>query len=332
MDPFRTIVDIEPSAKKITYQSAILLLGSCFSDTIGERLVSCKFNMLINPFGVLFNPASISENIRRLIENKAFTAEQLYFYNNQWVSFNHYTGYSNSDKDICLERINDNISTASSFLQKADFLFLTFGTAWVYKFNETGKIVANCHKIPASAFTRFILEPGEIIANYVSLLQELKTFNPGLSVVFSLSPVRHVNDGAVNNQKSKSILHYSIDKILELIPGTIYFPAYEIFMDELRDYRFYAGDMLHPSDPGIEYIWKRFMDTFVTSDISSLMKEVNSIIKAVNHRPVNPEDPAYLKFLQSTITTITHLIKTHPYLDFRPEIEELTKRLKEAGK
>jgi hypothetical protein len=328
MDPFRTIVEVESSSGKITYQNHILLLGSCFSDYIGEKLASLKFGVLHNPFGVLFNPLSLAENVRILLQGEPFTEDELYYYNGQWISFHHYTGYSHPHKIICLERINRNLERASAMLLKADFLFLTFGTAWVYKFNETGQVVANCHKLPSSAFTRYLLEPGDIIKAFEGLLADLYAVNKNIHVIFTLSPVRHWKDGAVNNQKSKSVLHYSIDKIVDRNPVTSYFPAYEIFMDELRDYRFYGMDMLHPSDAGIEYTWKRFTDVFIDPDSRQLMNEVTSLIKAVEHKPVNADDPSYMKFLQSTLSRIHQLVSRHTFLKFDDEIRDLSYRLR----
>jgi hypothetical protein len=327
MDPFRTMVEILPSAKKITYSSAMLFMGSCFSDAMGEKLESLKFQVRTNPFGVLFNPASIADNMRILMENKPFTPDRIYFYNGQWISFNHYTGFSHPDREQCLDRINRNLISSASLLKKAGFLFLTFGTSWVYRFNETGAIAANCHKMPSAAFTRFLLDPGEIIRKYKDLLKEIRDFNPGLTVVFTLSPVRHWKDGAVNNQKSKSILHYAIGEIAEQNPGVHYFPAYEIFMDELRDYRFYARDMLHPSESAVEYIWERFLETYMDPETIPLMKEVQSLMKAAGHRPVNRDDPSYRSFLKTSIAAMNHLSEMHSFLDFRPEKEWMENQL-----
>jgi len=329
MDHFRTIVEVQPFGKKITYSSALLLMGSCFSDTIGEKLESLKFQVCTNPFGALFNPSSIADNLRILMENKPFTPDRLYFYNGQWISFNHYTGYSHPDQKKCLERINRSLASSASLLKKAGFLFLTFGTAWVYRFNETGAIAANCHKLPSASFTRFLLEPDEIIRLYNNLLKEIRYFNPEITVVFTLSPVRHWKDGAVNNQKSKSILHYAIDTIAEQNPGVHYFPAYEIFMDELRDYRFYAPDMLHPSESGADYIWERFLETYMDPDTLPLMKEVQSLTKAAGHRPVNSADPSNRSFLQNFISAMNRLSELHPFLDFRNETEWMENLLKE---
>ncbi len=327
MNDFRTIVEVQPSPLKITYASPILFMGSCFSDTIGEKLASLKFNIRCNPFGTLFNPASIADDIRLLMKDKPYPAGDLHYHNGQWISFHHYTGFSHPEKDICLEKINSHMAASSALLKQARFLFLTFGTAWIYRFKETGRIVANCHKIPAAAFTRYLLSPDDIIGTFEPLLSDLKELNTALTVVLTLSPVRHWKDGAVNNQKSKSILHYAIDCLLEKHPGLLYFPAYEIFMDELRDYRFYATDMLHPSEPGSEYIFKRFTDTFMDRETMMLMRDIQPLVKAAGHRPVNPHDPAYQIFLQQSIDAMNRISAQYPDIDFRTEVETLTKRM-----
>jgi hypothetical protein len=332
MDLFRTVVEIQPSEKKIAYDTPLILLGSCFSDYIGERIQHLKFTVSTNPFGVLYNPLSIAEDISILIENKPFTPDHLYYHNGQWISFNHYTGFSHPDRDKCLDRINTSITSSAILLKKAGFLFITFGTAWVYKFNTSGKVVANCHRIPASAFTRFLLTPDEIIHIYDILLDALWAINPGLTVVLTISPVRHWKDGAVNNQKSKAILHYAIDMLREHYPALQYFPAYEIFMDELRDYRFYAGDMLHPSEPAIDYVWKRFTDTFMGIETIPLMREIQTLMKTTGHRPINPEDPSYKSFLIAAMKNMNRLSENHPEIDFHPETEKISRLLKDMEK
>jgi hypothetical protein len=327
MDSFRTMVEVKPSARKITYSTPILFMGSCFSDAIGKKLTSLKFPVSYNPFGTLFNPASIADDIRLLMQNKPYPADLLHFHNGQWISFHHYTGFSHPDKDACLENINSRLATSSALLRQARFLFVTLGTALTYRFNETGRIVANCHKIPAAAFTRYLLSPDDITGTFDNLLTDLKVFNTELFVILSLSPVRYWKDGAVNNQKSKAILHYAIDCLLEKHPDVQYFPAYEIFMDELRDYRFYASDMLHPSESGSDYVFKRFTDAFMDEETTVLMKAIESLVKATGHRPVNPVDPAYKTFLQHTIDAMNRLSEQHPNIDFRDEVVALTKNM-----
>jgi hypothetical protein len=259
-------------------------------------------------------------DLELLKDRKTFTESDLYRFDNRWVSFNHYTLFSDPDKNECLKKINDSIVSASELLAGAGFLFITFGTAWVYEFIKTGKIVANCHKIPAREFRRFLLTAEDIVKEYDLLLPELRALNPDLNIVFTLSPIRHWKDGATGNQLSKSILLVAIHQIVEKHQYAHYFPAYEIFMDELRDYRFYAGDMLHPSDAALNYIWERFADTFISTESAELMREIEKIIKAKNHRPVSPDSQEYIKFKEKIRRKISEVLKKNPQLDLSEEL------------
>jgi hypothetical protein len=320
MDRFRTRVDIPEPAVKISYHTKSVFMGSCFADRMGRIMADYKFPVLLNPFGTLFNPLSIGDNVLRLISGREFTPEEIHYYNDLWISFSHYTGFAHPHRETCLTHINSSFLPASKELKTADFLLLTFGTAFTYQLKETGKTVANCHKLPASSFTRRLADPGEIIGHYDALLQDIRRFNPALKVIFTLSPVRHWSDGAENNQLSKSILHYSIHEIMRRNSGTYYFPAYEIYMDELRDYRFYAADMLHPSEQGIQYVWERFSDTWLDDSSKKIMAGVTAVLKAAGHRPLHTESTNHKKFIQHTRKQIEHLTGLYPFLDFSNEI------------
>lgn len=320
MDKFRTRVEIPASPVKIGYDTKCLLMGSCFADNIANIMGSLKFPVLSNPFGTLFNPASLAYNTQNLISGSVLTAGDLLYHDGLWLSLSHYTGFSHPDRDTCLAAINSSISLASAWLLHCDFLIFTFGTAWSYLYNETGKLAANCHKLPAAAFTRIMLEPSDIISQFDRLLPALKQYNPSVRVIFTLSPVRHWSDGAVNNQLSKSVLHYAIHEIVKKHADTFYFPAYEIFMDELRDYRFYASDMLHPSEQGINYVWERFCDTWIDGSAEKIMAGVTTVLKAVGHRPSHTESTNHKKFQQSMLKKIEHLTQLYPFLDFSNEI------------
>jgi hypothetical protein len=327
MEKFRTVIDIPASPDKISYQSRGLFMGSCFADDIGERMKSLKFPVQINPFGTLFNPASISSNLMTLISEELLTEADLSFHDGMWFSFSHYTGFAHRDKQECLTSINSALTGATSWLKQCSFLVITFGTAWTYTYKETGKLVANCHKLPAACFSRDLLDPAAIAGIYDLLLGALRSFNPGIRVIFTVSPVRHWKDGAVNNQVSKSVLLLSIHELLKKHDNIVYFPAYEIFMDELRDYRFYAGDMLHPSEQGIAYVWERFCDTFLHGDSLKIMAGVTAIINAVAHRPRQTDSPNLIKFAENTLKQIDHFTLSNPYLDFSREIAILRARL-----
>jgi|WetSurSiteA1Bulk_404760.scaffolds.fasta_scaffold00127_9 hypothetical protein len=320
MDKFRTRVDIPPSAEKIGYQTKCLLMGSCFSDSIGKIMADHKFPVILNPFGTLFNPFSLGQNINHLVSSTEFTPAHLHNHNGLWFSMSHYTGFSHPDRDTCLSAINRSLTEASRWLKQCDYLLLTLGTARIFRWNDTGEIVANCHKLPAASFTSRLAAPDEIIRHFDPVFNGLRQYNPKIRVIFTLSPVRHWSDGAETNQLSKSILHFSIHELLKRHPGTYYFPAYEIFMDELRDYRFYAADMLHPSEPGTWYVWERFSDSWLDETSKKIMADVAAILRAARHRPLHTESTNHKKFRQTTLQQIERLAGLYPFLDFSNEI------------
>jgi hypothetical protein len=254
-----------------------------------------------------------------LIDQKKIKEDDLYFFNNQWLSFNHDTEFSNSDQQQCLNNINATIKTASDQIRKSKFLIITFGTAWVYKFIKTGKFVSNCHKIPSNQFERILLEPEDIFVEWSNLINRLFGLNKNLKIVFTVSPVRHWKDGAVQNQLSKSTLILAIHQLIKEIPNIEYFPSYEIMMDDLRDYRFYADDMLHPSNMAIEYIWEQFSQTYFETDTTDIIKEIDKIILAKNHRPLNPDTENHKKFLKKQVEIIKKVSKKYPFIDLQNE-------------
>lgn len=318
---FRTKVDIPPNKKKIDHTSGILLMGSCFADYIGSKLKLLKFRVSHNPFGVLYNPMSVALNLETLIHRKLFAESDLYYFNKRWISFYHYTSFSDPEKSKALKKINDSIKSASAMLANARFLFITFGTSWVYEFLKTSKIVANCHKIPAKQFSRYLVSGDEIVKVYDKLIPMLHNFNPGLDIIFTVSPIRHLKDGAIGNQLSKSVLFVAIHQLLQKHQRTGYFPAYEIFMDELRDYRFYAGDMVHPSEAAVDYIWERFSETYMTGETVSVSKEVDKLVKAINHRPLSPDSRDYFQFREKMLKKTKDLQLKYPFLDLSEELK-----------
>jgi len=323
MEKFRTVIDIPVSPEKITYHTRCLFMGSCFANDIGEKMQTLKFPVLINPFGTLFNPISISNNILTLISGRTFTSGDLNFHNGMWFSFSHYTGFSRINQQDCLYSINNALAEAAAFLQQCEYLVITFGTAWSFTYIETGKVVANCHKLPSAQFTLDLLNPAEITVRFGEMLTALRQINPKIRVILTVSPVRHWKDGAVNNQLSKSVLLLSIHELLRKHNNTRYFPAYEIFMDELRDYRFYAADMLHPSEQGIDYVWERFCDTWLDEPGKKTMAGVNAILKAVSHRPRQTDSPNLIRFKENTLKQIYQITSSNPELDFSREIAML---------
>lgn len=319
MISFRTIVDIPASRHKIDYGTLSLWTGSCFTENIGLRLRELKFPHAVNPFGILYNPASIKNSLSILVEGRRFNPEDLRYGNGLWYSFSHHTSFSHPDREHCLEKINERISGAREVLRKAGLLFVTFGTARVFRLRETGEIVSNCHKLPHSWFDHILLDAGHIAESWAGLISEMAAFNPALQIVFTLSPVRHWKDGAHGNQVSKATLLLAISKLRETFGNVAYFPAYEIVMDELRDYRFYDEDMLHINNQGVSYIWERFSEAYISPSAFPVMKEVRAIRQAIEHRPFNPSTVQYRAFLEKMLERIKAAEKLIPSADFSGE-------------
>jgi len=279
-------------------------------------MLEFKFPALVNPFGVMYNPVSVQRGLEILLEQKTFTDSDVAFFNEQWFSFYHDTEFSDTDKNTCLAKINNSLVKASKKLIEAEFLVITFGTSWIYKFIESGKVVSNCHKIPAKEFERLKLGVENIFVEWANLINRLNELNKNLKIIFTVSPVRHWKDGAIENQLSKSTLILAIHQLKEKFKNVEYFPAYEIMMDDLRDYRFYANDMLHPSKVAIDYIWEQFEQTYFDNKTLDICKEVEKIIQAKNHRPLNPTTPSHNKFIENQIKLIEGLERKYPFLDF----------------
>jgi hypothetical protein len=318
---FFTEINIPESPWKIDYSRKIMLLGSCFSENIGQKLLDLKFGVDMNPFGIVYNPESIANGLKILLEQRMFTANDLFQDQGLWSSFYHHSRFSDVDRDVALEKINSRIALSSEFLSGADFLFVTFGTSWVFELKSTGRIVSNCHKVPASEFNRYRLSVTEITETYRALLDEIWKINPGLKVVFTVSPIRHWKDGAVENQVSKAILLLAIDQLRKEFGANKcgYFPAYELMMDELRDYRFYAEDMLHLSQVAVDYIFERFVKVLIAKESAEISKEIRKISKAFAHRPVNPNTNEFKHFLQQSLLLVTQLQELYPSVDLIQE-------------
>jgi hypothetical protein len=315
----RTKIKIEPSEYNISHSSPVAFIGSCFATEIAGKMAEGKMTTLANPFGTVYNPVSISNTLSIIIENKHFTGKDLYKYKDRYLSLQHYTSFSSDNPDILLDRINSSTVAARDFLEKAEFLFVTFGTARVYRLRETGMIVSNCHKIPGSFFSRELPGVDEIASLWTNLMDELRSFNRGLKIIFTISPVRHWKDGAHANQISKSVLFLVVEKLLSHPSAGGYFPAYEIIMDDLRDYRYYDSDMLHPSPVAVDYIWKEFSACYLTSEALSVWKEARRITKAMNHRFLTDSVSARHEFARGMIELISILESRAPWIDLKKE-------------
>lgn len=300
------------------YSKSMMFFGSCFSENIGQKLLDLKFDVDLNPFGILYNPISIANGLKILLENKIFTESDLFQDQGLWNSFYHHSRFSDVDSQAALEKINSRMALSGKFLQNADLLIITFGTSWVYELKETGQVVTNCHKVPSSHFNRFRLAVSEITEVFSELMAEIGRFNPNLKVVFTVSPIRHWKDGAVENQVSKATLILAIDHLLKGPENRniAYFPSYELMMDELRDYRFYAEDMQHLNVVATDYIFERFSKAMLSNSSLEIAKEVVKIRKSMLHRPVNPASVEYEKFLLYNLEEINKLTINFPYLNF----------------
>ena len=316
---FRTFVACEPSVYQMDYDSSILSVGSCFTENIGQKLDYFRFRTEVNPCGIVYNPLSAANVLKMLAERRRFTEEDLWENQGKWVSLYHHGRFSSEKKEDCLHSINTHLERAADFLKKTDFLLITFGTAWVYRHRKSGIIVSNCHRFPGSDFERFRLSVEEIVKVYQALLAELREKNPRLKVIFTVSPIRHWKDGAHANQTSKAVLLLLVEELCRTIPQTYYFPAYEILMDELRDYRFYADDMLHPSTLAIEYIWEKFRDTWISPRIYDLMLRVDKLNKGLAHRPFSATSADYLNFKKRLAEEIQVLKKINQNIVFSPD-------------
>jgi hypothetical protein len=318
---FRTRVDIPVSDVPINHSTGIMLFGSCFSSYIGSKLQQCKFTVDVNPFGILFNPFSISNAIQKLLQGKGVTEADLVLRQGVYHSFMHHGEFSSPDKKACLDAISTRFTRASRALQVTDFLLVTFGTAYVYRWKKTGEVVANCHKFPESDFIRTRLSVNDIVEEWGALIEELIVRRPTMKWVFTVSPIRHWKDGAHENQVSKSILHLAIDELQKRFEGVVrYFPAYEIVLDELRDYRFYNEDMLHPSPVTVEYVWQRFAETFFTQRTRAINREWESIRKLLDHRPLHPGSASHQTFVEQTMLKLREFKRKYPFISCEEEI------------
>ncbi|NPA68333.1 MAG: GSCFA domain-containing protein [Chlorobi bacterium] len=317
---FRTVFVPEKFDFDISYDSKMLFAGSCFTENIGRKLEELKFDVLVNPFGIVYNPVSLSESLGMICDKKKFTAEDLFFYNGYWHSFSHHGSFSGPDRQKTLDLINSELKKAHDFLKDADLLFLTFGSAWVYYSVDSKNIVANCHKLPGNNFIKELLAVKDIEISLNKTLEKIKKINKSIKIIFTVSPVRHLKDGFSENFLSKSILRVAINNIMNNNGNIFYFPAYELINDDLRDYRFYDKDMVHPSSVAEEYIFNFFEKSFFSEETRLIKKEAEKIISARNHRVFDSENILTLKFADAALKKIKDITQKYPFLNFDEEV------------
>lgn len=311
---------------KIRHQDKLLLVGSCFTEQIGNKLAQHKFTVLENPNGILFNPVSISNAIRSYTTGKQYSAEELFYYNELWGSWQHHTRFSNIKKEEALQAINDSQQKANAFIKEADWILLTLGSAFVYedtKLINDGNyenVVANCHKVPADKFNRRLLDTSEVKHILSAMILDVKKVNPTANFIFTISPVRHLREGFIENNRSKATLIQAVHSLVNET-DTFYFPAYELVIDDLRDYRFFAEDMVHPNYAATNYVWEKFISTCIDDASKQLMKEIAVIVAGHNHKAFNPLSEQHKKFLQANLDKVNKLSSRYPYIDFETEIK-----------
>jgi hypothetical protein len=316
---FQTTIPIKKSDFLIDYSSKLVTLGSCFAENMGDKFDYFKFQNTTNPFGIIFNPISLEKIILRSLHKKYFTEKDMFFHNEAWHCFEVHSELSNPDKAEILTTLNQLIDTTNGHLENTSHCLITLGTSWVYKHIESDAIVANCHKIPQQQFVKELLSVADIESSLKRIISGIHSLNPNVKFVFTVSPVRHIKDGFIENNVSKALLITAIYNIFSVPPlgaEGAYFPSYEIMMDELRDYRFYAEDMLHPNQTAIDYIWMKFSENYINEIEFETMQHVSEIQKALNHRPFNPNSESHLKFQDNLKQKMNAIVAKYPEMKF----------------
>lgn len=319
----QTKVDIPRPESKITHQSKLVMIGSCFAENMGILLQKYKFETLINPCGIAYNPLSVAHSIALSLGSKELQDDDFVFHNEKWHSLHHHGRFSSKDKVQMRENIAKELHKAKQQIESATHLFITLGTAWVFEEVNNRKVVNNCHKLPAHRFQRYRLSIYEIVLALENIHQMVKSANPNASIIFTVSPIRHLKDGANENQLSKASLLLAVDMLRKEKGGVNYFPAYELVMDEMRDYRFYAEDMTHLNNIGVHYIWKSFSENYIAEESLQHFPTLASICKAMEHKIEDKDSEAYIVFRKKIIDKINLVQKQLPHIDFSKEINKL---------
>jgi len=327
MEIFRTVLPEGNWDFKITYPSSHFLIGSCFSEHMGAKLSRAKFTTKLNPFGILYHPLVISRVISRLIEAKSYSLEDLSFEDGRYVSFDHHGVFNHSELNVTLNSINNAFEEGINSLKTADYCYITWGSSFGYHLvNEEGKIVSNCHKIPSKRFKKVRSSTAEIVDQYRGLFNKLLEFNPGIKIILSVSPVKHLREGLIENNVSKAILLLAADELSSMFSSVYYFPSFELLQDDLRDYRFYAKDMAHPNEIAVDYIWNYFQTNLFDKKTGILYNRISSLNQSLEHRPLHPENESYQLFKMQCLNKIALLEKEFPFLDFKEDLKRLDAR------
>jgi hypothetical protein len=317
---FQLPITIPSLPQPIGYGDKILLVGSCFTEHIGNALRDWKFETLQNPNGILFDPVSVATSLISYLRPQHYGEEDLVFFNELWQSWQHHGIFSHVDRDQCLAAINASQVRAHTFLREADWLVITLGSAWSYRLVDGGGAVANCHRAPAPTFYKHLMTIEEINTALDSCLHQLFYFNPNLQVIFTVSPVRHIRDGVVDNNRSKARLIESVHHLVGKFNRLFYFPAYELVVDVLRDYRFFDIDMVHPNYAATQFVLEKFTHWGLDEGSRGLLEKVRELVTARRHRPMHPTTEAHARFLREQYAKAAELARQHPFLDLREEL------------
>jgi hypothetical protein len=318
--------DIKKIPWNIDHNHKLLLVGSCFTENIGAKLQKHKFKILENPNGILFNPVSVAEAITDYIINNKVNASDLFTLNEGWHSWKHHSRFSGTTIENALQKINESTSNAHGFLQSADFILITLGSSWIYTLTEKatnavpGRVAANNHKAPAEWFEKRLMNNEEVLQALDNMIHRLFHFNPAIKIIFTISPVRHLREGVIENNRSKAVLIQAVHHLVNKFEGLYYFPAYELVIDDLRDYRFYAEDLVHPNYFATEYVWEKFCLACMNEPTRKLMDEIKTIQLAFRHKAFNPSSEQHKKFLHASLEKTKTLKQQFPFLDFEKEM------------
>jgi len=327
MEIFRTVLPEGNWDFKIPYPSRHFLIGSCFSEHMGAKLKRAKFTTNLNPFGILYHPLVISRVISRLIDAKTYSEKELVFEDDRYISFDHHGVFNHSDLNVTLSSINNAFEEGIKSLKTADYCYITWGSSFGYHLiDEDDRIVSNCHKIPSKRFIKVKSTVTEIVGQYQQLINRLLDFNPKIKIILSVSPVKHLREGLIDNNVSKAILLLAANELESMFPSVYYFPSFELLQDDLRDYRFYAKDMAHPNEIAVDYIWNYFQENLFDKKTHLLYNRISAIAQSLEHRPLHPENESYQLFKMQCLNKIDLLEKEFPFLDFKGEAERLEKR------
>ena len=323
---FKLTLASKRAENSMGYRDNLFLIGSCFSENMGAKLNTHLFKVFENPHGVLFNPISVAKSLSDCIQNKQYVEADLFQLNEVWNSWNHHSRYSGITPKDAVEKINNSITKAHSFLKTADHIVITLGSAWVYQLNSqstfaAGQVVANNHKAPAAWFDKALMKPDALVLLLNKMVQDLLRFNPHLQIIFTISPVRHLREGLVENNRSKAVLIQAVHEIVETSKQTAYFPSYEYVIDDLRDYRFYAEDLVHPNYAASNYVWEKWVETYMNEETQGIMKQVAELQLAMQHKPFFAGSTQHKEFLQNCIVKSERLLSLYPYLSLHNQVQ-----------